>query len=155
MTDTNAAAAIAMTFAAYRAGAALAALVLNAEELTAELARPRPTSPVIGPLDRTHAHLSDPAWLALFDVLSRRAEAVERYNLATASDAGDRIARLAAVYAGDKDDAARAWERHKECAELFPMRIDDSGAKWADRRALASLRRVEAAHRACLSGVGA
>ena len=142
-------------FADYLAGTALAALVLNAEELTAALARKLPTSPVIGPIDRTYAHLSDPGWLDLFDVLSRRAEAVERYNLATASDAGERIARLAAVYAGDKDDAARAWERHAENVELFPMRIDDTGPRWLDRRALASLRRIDAAHLAALSGVGA
>jgi hypothetical protein len=143
------------TFATYRAGTALAAIVLNAEELSAELARQRPTSPVLGPIDRTHAHLSSPEWLALFDVLSRRAESVERYNIATASDAGERIARLAAVYAGDKLDAARAWERHAENVELFPMRIDDTGPRWLDRRALASLRRIDVAHRAALSGVGA
>jgi hypothetical protein len=143
----------ATAFADYRAGSALAALVLNAEELSAELARPRPTAPVTGPVDRSHAHLSSPQWLALFDVLSRRAEAVERYNIATASDAGERIARMALVYAGDKADAARAWERHRENTALFPMRIDDTGAKGADRRALASLRRVEAAHRWALAGV--
>lgn len=128
-------------FTQYRVSTALGAIVAAAEELCAELAKPRPTS-----RGNATAHLSSPEWLALLDARSRSAEAVERYDAVTGTDAGASLARTALVYAGEKDDAARAWARFRENSELFPMRIDDTGARACDARALATLRRIVDTH---------